>query len=68
VVLLVAFAAFIFHSIPSFAESRTLEGIDVHIADGDTITVLDANKDQRKIRILGIGVPEKVWLWQDKNP
>jgi len=57
--LFVAFAALIFHSIPSFAEIRTLEGIVVKVADGDTITILDSNKDQHKVRIAGIDAPEK---------
>jgi len=39
--LLIAFSALIFRSIPSFAETRTLEGIVVHVADGDTLTVLE---------------------------
>jgi endonuclease YncB( thermonuclease family) len=42
--LLIAYAALICHSNSSFAETRTLEGIVVHVADGDTITVLDSNK------------------------
>ena len=29
---------------PSFAIAGVIEGIVVHIADGDTITVLDSNK------------------------
>jgi endonuclease YncB( thermonuclease family) len=31
----------------------------VDVADGDTITVLDSNKDQHKVRIAGIVAPEK---------
>ncbi|MBA3967209.1 MAG: thermonuclease family protein, partial [Nitrospirales bacterium] len=31
----------------------------IHIADGDTITVLNANNDQIKIRLNGIDCPEK---------
>lgn len=31
----------------------------VGVADGDTITVLDANKTQHKIRVGGIDAPEK---------
>lgn len=57
--LLIALSALIFHSSASFAETRTLEGIVVKVADGDTITVLDSNKDQHRVRIAGIDAPEK---------
>ena len=40
-------------------QSRTIEGIVVAISDGDTITVLDAEKVQHKIRLGGIDAPEK---------
>ena len=36
-----------------------LRGKVVSIADGDTITVLDADKKQHKIRLNGIDAPEK---------
>lgn len=36
-----------------------LTGKVVHIADGDTLTVLDADKVQHKIRLHGIDAPEK---------
>jgi endonuclease YncB( thermonuclease family) len=39
--------------------SETLQGRVVAIADGDTITVLDATKAQHKIRLAGIDAPEK---------
>jgi endonuclease YncB( thermonuclease family) len=46
-----------------FAESdakfHELTGKVVHIADGDTLTVLDADKVQHKIRPHGIDAPEK---------
>ena len=57
--LFVAFTAIIFHSSSSFAETRTLEGTVVKIADGDTITVLDSAKVQHRVRIAGIDAPEK---------
>ena len=36
-----------------------LEGTVVEIADGDTITVLDADKVQHRVRVAGIDAPEK---------
>lgn len=35
-----------------------LEGKVISIADGDTVTVLDANKEQHKIRFAGVDAPE----------
>jgi endonuclease YncB( thermonuclease family) len=37
----------------------TIEGRVVGITDGDTVTVLDANKVQHRIRLAGIDAPEK---------
>jgi len=42
-----------------FAWSDTLSGRVVGVADGDTVTVLDANYQQHKIRLSGIDTPEK---------
>lgn len=39
--------------------AATIEGRLVGVADGDTITVLDADKTQHKIRLAGIDAPEK---------
>lgn len=39
--------------------AATIEGRVVGVADGDTITVLDASKVQHKIRLAGIDAPEK---------
>ena len=36
-----------------------LTGRVVSVTDGDTITVLDANKTQHRVRISGINAPEK---------
>jgi endonuclease YncB( thermonuclease family) len=44
-------------SFPTLAE--TLSGRVVHIADGDTITVLDSGNHQHKIRLAGIDAPER---------
>ncbi|MBW8469725.1 MAG: thermonuclease family protein [Thiobacillus sp.] len=43
----------------SSAWSETIRGKVVAIADGDTITVLDAQRVQHKIRLAGIDAPEK---------
>ena len=41
------------------ANAETITGRVVGVADGDTITVLDADKMQHKIRLAGIDAPEK---------
>ena len=43
----------------SAAQGETLTGIVVGVSDGDTITVLDAERQQHKIRLSGIDAPEK---------
>lgn len=48
---------FLLCSAPAAAE--ILNGRVVGVADGDTITVLDAGKEQHKIRLAGIDAPEK---------
>ena len=40
-------------------QAETLVGTVVGITDGDTITVLDADKTEHKIRLMGIDAPEK---------
>lgn len=42
-----------------FANAETIAGRVVGVADGDTITVLDEDKVQHKIRLAGIDAPEK---------
>jgi endonuclease YncB( thermonuclease family) len=51
------------------AHAETLSGYVVDIADGDTITVLDANLQQHKIRLQGIDAPEKAqpFGWRSKK-
>lgn len=39
--------------------AATIDGKVIGVADGDTITVLDADKVQHKIRLAGIDAPEK---------
>ena len=41
------------------ASAETIAGKVVGVADGDTVTVLDATKTQHKIRLSGIDAPEK---------
>ncbi len=43
----------------STAYAETITGRVVGVADGDTITVLDADRQQHKIRLQGIDAPEK---------
>lgn len=52
--LLLAFAL-----APQAALSATLSGEVVGVSDGDTITVLDADRKTHKIRLAGIDSPEK---------
>ena len=40
------------------AIAETISGIVVGISDGDTVTLLDANRQQHKIRLQGIDAPE----------
>lgn len=41
------------------AHAELLTGRVVGVADGDTITVLDSNNTQHKVRLAGIDAPEK---------
>jgi endonuclease YncB( thermonuclease family) len=45
--------------ISQIAYAATLSGLVVGVTDGDTITVLDGNNTQHKIRLGGIDAPEK---------
>jgi endonuclease YncB( thermonuclease family) len=45
------------------AIAGTYTGRVVGISDGDTLTVLDAEQRQRKIRLAGIDAPEKRQAW-----
>ncbi len=45
----------------------SLQGKVVHVADGDTITVLDATNTQHKIRLQGIDAPEKAQAFGQKS-
>lgn len=51
VILLLLFATSVY--------AETLTGHVVKVADGDTLTILDASTVQHKIRISGIDAPER---------
>jgi endonuclease YncB( thermonuclease family) len=46
-------------AVSAAAERANIVGRVVAIADGDTITVLDASKTQHRIRLAGIDAPER---------
>jgi endonuclease YncB( thermonuclease family) len=46
-------------ALPLRAHADTLVGAVVAIADGDTVTILDASQVQHKIRLSGIDAPER---------
>ena len=54
--IVLAFLAFLN---AKFAHSEVLVGHVVGVSDGDTITVLDDNKQRYVIRLMGIDAPEK---------
>lgn len=43
----------------AFAQQISYQATVVGVSDGDTITALDLNKEQHKIRLQGIDAPEK---------
>lgn len=53
------FVALVLAVVAQFALADTLIGRVVAVADGDTITILDATNTQYKIRLAGIDAPEK---------
>jgi len=55
----IALALNLLLAFPSLAIAGVFEGTVVKIADGDTITVLDSDKVQHRVRIAGIDAPEK---------
>ena len=63
VIALSAFAAGLYlyneSQSPNNTASCNLEGKVIRVVDGDSITVLDSEKEQQKIRLAGIDAPER---------
>ena len=57
----------LFLFLSNFANAKTIEGLVVGVADGDTITVLDQQKSTYKIRLQGIDAPEKKQAFGEKS-
>jgi endonuclease YncB( thermonuclease family) len=53
------FLAVVLFLVTSTTQATTLMGRVVGVADGDSITVLDGNLEQHKIRLHGIDAPER---------
>jgi len=49
------------------AHAETVTGRAVGVADGDTVTVLDALKAQHRIRLAGIDAPEKAQAFGNRS-
>lgn len=47
--------------------TAAIEGKVVRVSDGDTVTVLDADKEQHKIRLLDIDAPESSQAFGQKS-
>lgn len=52
--------------LPATSFASTITGKVVSVADGDTITILDSNNQQTKIRLYGIDTPEKAQAFGNK--
>ena len=49
------------------ASANIIHGRVVGLSDGDSVTVIDANKTQYKIRLAGIDAPEKAQAYGQKS-
>ena len=54
-----AFLAALLFVSSALTTAAELRGVVVGVADGDTITVLDGDRKQHKVRLAGIDAPEK---------
>jgi len=57
----------LFVALNAICHADEIKGKVVSIADGDTVTVLDAEKVQHKIRLQGIDAPEKAQAFGTKS-
>lgn len=51
----------------TLCQADVISGRVVRVADGDTITVLDASKVQHKVRLAGIDAPEKAQPYGERS-
>jgi endonuclease YncB( thermonuclease family) len=51
--------------IPATIWANTLQGRVIHVADGDTVTIIDDSGKKYRIRLGGIDAPEKDQLYGD---
>ena len=58
---------FLNFSVANASAENILQGKVVSVADGDTLTLLDVNKTQHKIRLQGIDAPEKAQAFGEKS-
>ncbi len=58
---------FLNFSVANASAENILQGKVVRVADGDTLTILDVNKTQHKIRLQGIDAPEKAQAFGEKS-
>jgi len=54
-------------ALPVASLASTMTGLVVGIADGDTLTLLDAERVQHKIRLAGVDAPEKRQAFGDRS-
>ncbi|MDP3872373.1 MAG: thermonuclease family protein [Methyloversatilis sp.] len=54
-------------SAPIGAHASTIVGRVVGVADGDTVTVLDSDRVQHRIRLAGIDAPEKAQAFGNRS-
>ena len=50
-----------------WAQAKSIEGKAINVADGDTITILDASNAHIKVRIIGIDAPEKKQAFGERS-